>query len=300
MIRHLRHSEIDKDQWDATLSACSNRLWYAQSWVLDRASPGWEALVDQSSQAIMPLTQRRKWGVGYLYQPLGLQQLGVFSAQPSNELHTRFVDALPNRYRYVDILLNEAMLPWQSRHDRLIQCTNQVLPLQATVEQLRAGYAKGHRRNLKEVDSAEWVALSAAEFAWLFEATTGKRFGRSAVRGLADLTRVIEHGIANGQCEVIALSVGTKPIAAACFATWQGRTILLKSANTEQGHAVRAMFRIVDAWIERHAGQELLLDFAGSNTPSVARFNAGFGAQPRIYLRLMRNRLPVPLRWIKR
>ncbi|MBK9177299.1 MAG: GNAT family N-acetyltransferase [Flavobacteriales bacterium] len=300
MIRHLRHNEIDKERWDASLLQCVNRMWYAQSWVLDCASPGWEALVDDSVQAVMPLTHRRKWGIDYLFQPLGLQQLGVFAAQPSAEVHARFMDALPKRFRYADILLNEAMQTWELDDDRLIPCTNQVLPLNAGVEQIRAAYAKGHRRNLKERYSVSWSMLSATEFTRLFAATTGKRYGRSALRGLAGLTEVIEQGIANGQCEVVALSHEGKPIAAACFATWQGRTILLKSANTEEGHDARAMFRIVDAWIERMSGRDLLLDFAGSNTPSVARFNAGFGAQPKVYLRLMRNRLPLPLRWIKR
>lgn len=300
MIRHLRHDEIDKERWDALLLQCVNRIWYAQSWVLDSARPGWEALVDESAQAIMPLTHRRKWSIDYLFQPLGLQQLGVFSAQPSAEVHTRFMDALPERFRYADILLNESMQPWSADRDRLIPCMNQVLSLNTGIDQLRTAYAKGHRRNLKEPLSAEWGTMSAAEFTRLFAATTGKRYGRSALHGLSGLTQVIEQGIAKDQCEVVALFHEGRPIAAACFATWQGRTILLKSANTEAGHEARAMFRIVDAWIGRHAGLELLLDFAGSNTPSVARFNAGFGAQPRIYLRLVRNRLPLPLRWIKR
>jgi len=60
------------------------------------------------------------------------------------------------------------------------------------------------------------------------------------------------------------------------------------------------MFHLVDRYISDHAGSGVLLDFAGSNTASVARFNAGFGARSTVYLHLVRNRLPAPLRWIKR
>ena len=45
MIRHLRHTDIDKGQWDKLLLQCSDRLWYAQSWVLDLCCPQWEALI---------------------------------------------------------------------------------------------------------------------------------------------------------------------------------------------------------------------------------------------------------------
>ena len=106
MIEHLPHSAIDKRWWDAQLLRCSNKMWYAQSWVLDIASPGWEALVDRGSGAIMPLTWRKKYGVRYLYQPYGLQQLGVFAPAIGDGLQGRFLDAVPQAFKYWDIYLN--------------------------------------------------------------------------------------------------------------------------------------------------------------------------------------------------
>ena len=81
---------------------------------------------------------------------------------------------------------------------------------------------------------------------------------------------------------------------------WEGRSIFFKSANDEAGQERQAMFHLTDHYIAGHAGSGLLLDFAGSNTASVARFNAGFGARSTVYLRLVRNRLPVPFRWFKK
>ena len=45
---------------------------------------------------------------------------------------------------------------------------------------------------------------------------------------------------------------------------------------------------------------EIEEDFEGSMIPGVARFYAGFGANPETYFQLKFNRLPLPLRWIKR
>jgi hypothetical protein len=299
MIEHRRHQEIDKAAWDARLLRCPNRLWYAQSWVLDRMCPAWEALIDADADAQMPLTARRKWGIDYLFQPIGLQQLGVFAAQPSDELHQAFVKAIPHRFRYIDIMLNATMRPggdpgctWEARR-------NQVIHADRPIERLRAGYAKGHQRNLKGASIGGEPEFNATDFEALFRRTTGARFGKSAVTSLEDLIGVIEEGMARGQCTVKALSIDGRPEAAACFANWGERSILLKSANTQAGYHAKAMFRITDAWIDEHAGSGMLLDFAGSSTPSVARFNAGFGAEERTYFRLRRNRLPLPLRWLK-
>lgn len=300
MIRHLRHGDIDKAAWDAMLLHCANRLWYAQSWVLDHMSPGWEALVDEDAGAIMPLTHRRKAGLAYLFQPYGLQQLGVFSERPSPDSHAAFIRAAAARFRYIDICLNEGMERFEARGVTCEPWPNQVLVANAPLAALCEGYAKGHRRNLRRGGAGLRAgSMDAAGFVRLFQATTGARFGVSAVKGLDQFGAVIAEGLQRGECRIDALHLDGEPIAAACFSEWQGRSIWLKSANTAKGMEHRAMFRIASAWIERHAGSGMVLDFAGSATASVARFNAGFGAREETYFRLRWNRLPLPLRWIK-
>lgn len=300
MIRHLRHHEIDKPAWDARLVRCANKLWYAQSWVLDLASPGWEALVDEEADALMPLTCRRKWAIDYLFQPLGLQQLGLFAPELTDRLADHFIAAIPARFRYIDIALNEHMRLKETASVMLSPSMNQVMVLDRRLDEIRAAYSTGHRRNLKDAGSGLHAAgLDPSAFEALFRRTTGARFGASALNGLPAFIAVIAEGIRRGQCEVDGLADAHGIVAAACFATWEGRSILLKSANTDAGYHAKAMFRITDEWIARHAGLGHLLDFAGSNTPSVARFNAGFGAVTRPYFRLRRNRLPLLARWLK-
>lgn len=301
MIRHLRHADIDKAAWDARLLRCGNRLWYAQSWVLDRASPGWDALVDDDADAMMPLTWKRKWGVRYLYQPLGLQQLGVFAAQPSRELHRRFIDAIPGGFRYIDIALNEEMADAMPADSASVARRTQALLVEDAIDALRARYATNHRRNLTDAAAdISPVQLTVGDFERLFRETTGQRYGARSMEGLEGLMAAVKEGIARGQCRIDALGDAGAAHAAACFVEWEGRSILLKSANTAIGQERKAMFRIVDAWIARHAGTGMLLDFAGSETPGVARFNRGFGAVDTTYFRLRANRLPLPIRWIKR
>lgn len=302
MIRHLPHHEIDKARWDAWLLECPDRLWYMQSWVLDLCCPDWEALVNDTG-AIMPLIHRRKYGVGYLYQPYAMQQQGVFAPAHPDGFDDAFIAAVPERFRYWDVQLNAAMRVRAERDDKLIPRTNQEMRLDADATTLRAGYSQGHRRNLKKAGSDPPVIVrdvGSAEFTALFERTTGKRFGNVPTGGLLLLERLVAEALERGQCTLLGVREVGNLIAAVCFMEWEGRSILLKSANDKAGSDRQAMFHLVDRYISEHAGSGLLLDFAGSNTASVARFNEGFGARSSVYLRLVRNRLPLPFRWLKR
>ncbi len=303
MIRHLRHHEIDKAQWDALLMQCADRLWYMQSWVLDMCCPGWEALVDMENGAIMPLLWRSKFGIPYLYQPYAMQQQGVFAIRHDPARDLEFLRAVPSRFRYWDIHVNSRMNVDAQLDLKVTNNTNQVLRLNGSIEELRAAYSKGHERNLRKAGGSTLEIISEVsvkEFISLFERTTAARFGGIPDGGLALLHGLMEEGQRRDQCRIIAAKDGGNIVAAVCIVEWEGRCIQLKSANDEVGQERRAMFHLMDHCIASYAGTNMVFDFAGSNTASVARFNAGFGAVSTVYLHLVRNRLPAPLRWIKR
>lgn len=302
MITHLRHDRIDKAEWDRLLLQCPDRLWYAQSWVLDLCCPRWEALVGDEG-GIMPLIWRTRYGIDYLYQPYALQQQGLFAPRHNERSDMAFLDAVPRRFMYWDIHLNAAMMVRPGGDTRLSGNTNQELVLDADTATLRGAYAQGHRRNLRKRTAGPPAIVHDVgphEFMALFARTTAKRFGNIPAGGRPLLEGLMRGGAERGQCRILGVRDGGVLVAAACFMEWGGRGILLKSANDVAGTEQQAMFHLVDRYITDHAGTGLVLDFAGSNTPSVARFNAGFGARSTVYLHLVRNRLPAPLRWFKR
>ena len=99
LIEYKKHSEIDRQRWDACIEGSVNRLPYALSWWLDTVCPDWDALVEDDYRAVMPLTRDRKFGFDYLYQPYFTQQLGVFSSlRPvMPEWSSQFLDAIPDK-----------------------------------------------------------------------------------------------------------------------------------------------------------------------------------------------------------
>lgn len=300
MMRHLRHAELDRQRWDALLELADNRMWYARSVVLDRVAPGWEALVDEEAGAIMPLTWRRKWGQDYLFQPYAVQQLGVFARHYSDDLGQRFINAVPARFRYWDIHVNEAM---SSLHfDRVGHGTQQVIPVMGDMERQRAGYSSGHRRNLRKAEAHAHLLRSdidGAEFVSLFARSTALRYGGIKEQDLAMLAALVEDVLRRGEGRIFGMVDDDRLLAAVLFVEWAGRSILLKSAVDPGAVDRHPMFLLVDHYLASGAGGSTLLDMAGSNHPGMQRFNAGFGARSTVYLHLIRNRLPAPLRWLK-
>lgn len=298
MIRHLRHSEIDKSWWDRRLLACSNRLWYAQSWVLDIASPGWEALVAEETGSIMPLTCRRKYGVRYLFQPFGLQQLGIFAPAAIDAVTVRaFLKAVPPAFRLVDIHGNEGMpgVPepgWDlgPRRNRTITCSG-------TVDDLRSAYSTGHRRNLKQAGAGIVVPVGVEAFTELFARTIVRRFGPFDRRGLEAMPALLAIARERRQLELTGITEGTEIVAALCVLRWTNRDILFKSAADERGREQRAMFQLIDHHLRSMAGSGRVFDLAGSNDEATDRFYAGFGAAGSTYFRLRRNTLPA---WVRK
>ena len=86
-----------------------------------------------------------------------------------------------------------------------------------------------------------------------------------------------------------------------CIFCWQGaRAYYLFPATDAVFRSKGASPLLIDAFITRHAGSSVLLDFEGSDIDSLARFYEGFGAVDRPYPAIRQNRLPFPLRFLKR
>ena len=107
MIKYLKHHQIDQKKWDVCIRKAVNGNIYACSWYLDLVHDGWEALVENDYERVMPLTAGKKFGVSYLFQPYFTQQLGVFSSSKLNpEIVQTFIQSIPAHFKFVEINLN--------------------------------------------------------------------------------------------------------------------------------------------------------------------------------------------------
>ena len=290
MISYQRNEEIDKDLWDEWNERPGISSFYNRSAILDIASPGWHALVDEESGHVMPLTCRKKFGFHYLFQPAGLQQLGVHG--PSVEDHVeRFFKAVPDRFVFWEISTAH------SGSSELIESKNAVncmLDLQKPYEELKRAFSSGHKRNLKN-DPPMIEARSVERFMHDYRATTAKRFQVSE-NEIAIIEAILKHCENEGSLDIRGVAGTGSNVA---VIRWKERLIFFKSCNDEMGRKMGAQFHQVNALIQEYAGTNTILDFAGSDNPNTQRFYKGFGAEPHVYLRVKYNALPFPFRFLK-
>lgn len=301
-IRYIRSQYIDKVKWDHCITNSKNGLIYGYSYYLDHMSDNWDALVLNDYEAIMPLTSKKKYGISYLYQPFLAAQLGLFGNELSPQLLETFLQAIPSSFRYWDFYLNHGNV-FSLQKFSLYQRKNYVLDLVHPYEQLHKNYRENIQRNIRRAEQAgckrvkgfgvEKVIHLAIEQMRNFskESSANTERFQKLYYFLHAQGKAITYGIESSRGELIASCV---------FLFSHKRAYYILVGNHPDGRTIGASHALIDSFIRDHAGQNLLLDFEGSDIRNLAFFYSSFGAVEENYCGIKLNRLPFYLKWLKR
>jgi hypothetical protein len=302
-ITYYANNAIDKQRWNSLIESAANGLAYAHTDMLDAMSPGWDAMIYRDYEAVMPLTWRKKMGIRYLCQPAFCQQLGIFSAAPiPATLAEAFLRKTVTHFRLIEIFINYAnplpIIPGPS--------TNFILPLQDGYEKLSASYRKDLQKNLSR----------AAKYPMVYKATTHIEEALTQYRNLYGKRMNMRDGdynafghlckkwIAENRCFVREVHLeekkSTELMAIGIFLKDQHRIYNIASSTLPNGRTLEANHFLFDQLIREFAGQDLILDFEGSDLPGVARFYQKFNPIAQPYFFWKSNRLPAVIRWWKK
>ena len=264
MINYLEHDAIDKAKWDVLIAECGNV--YAYSWYLDIVHPGWEALVEDDYQSVMPLTGGKKFGVNYLFQPFFVQQLGVFSKSPMTAETTEvFMKAIPLKYRFAEIRLNEGNVFSESEQS-VEYHRNVLLDLNQEYEDIRADYHQNTKRNLAKAEACNLQLVTSVipyHVVALFRDNRGAlldKWGDAEYGVLTHLAQVAQKRNAAFILGVSEKGVG-QLLCAAIFMKTKDRITFLFSGLTEEGKQRQAMTYLLDQVIQQNAHQPMTFDF---------------------------------------
>lgn len=296
-IQYLTRTQIDTGKWDQCIDKAANGRIYAYTVYLDTLSANWDALVLNDYEAVMPLTWNSKFGISYLYQPFLAAQLGVFG----NGDVPAFIQAIPAHFRYIDIYLNSGNTSSFNK-DSVQLRDNYILNLHQSYENLYGAYRENIRRNIKKAKQAgctivkdfnvESVITLAMAQMQLHDKNVGENIERfrKLYQSLSGAKKAKTYGI----------SLNGTIIASCVFFFSHKRAYYILVGNHPNGKTIGASHALIDAFIADHAGQELLLDFEGSDIRNLAFFYSSFGATQEIYPALKINRLPFYLKWLKK
>jgi hypothetical protein len=303
LIRYLEHSEIDKERWDSFISSSVNGIIYACSWYLDCTAPGWDALILNDYEAVMPLPKRKKFGINYIFQPYLTQQLGVFYHEKEIDI-SQFFSHIPKKIRHVSLNLNEYNLV---EENILKENKNFLLDISLDYASIYKAYTRNCKRNLKKAQSAGFQKtreISAEEFSNFIRENLEEKIPGKSHTTFLTIAELVQIAFLKGKGELLGLT-DSKGIlhAAGFFLKSNNRLIFSVCASTKYGKENQAMYLLVDYQIKNNCGQYDYFDFSGSNHPGIAYFNSTFGAVPTTYCTVQLNRLPSRINllyWLRR
>jgi len=296
MLKLVQRKEIQEEKWDDLIAHSPAETIYPYCWYLDAVAENWSALVVDDYRYVMPVVWKKKAGMKYIYQPFYTQQLGVFSREyVEPELIQQMLKILYKKFRFAGINFNAKNLVGEEKPFTVEDKSNYVMTLNQDYDTHYKGYSSNAKRNIKKsIEFSEQVERNLP----VEELVRLKRENDVIKRSEADyrwLGKILENIRQNDAGKIYAIRKESEISAAAFFAFSKTRAIYLLSASSQTGKEQRGMFRIVDTFIQDYAGSGMILDFEGSNIPSVARFFGGFGAQADIYQSVSFNRLPSTL-----
>lgn len=266
MIKYIKNSDIDRNQWDRVVAGWSGQP-YGLSWWLDVVSPGWEALVKDDYVAVMPLPVKHRYGLTYLVQPRFTQQIGLFGQEDTAE----FLSKIP--YLSYDFNLNFRNCYHASNfriHTNYI-INNVSQPDTNTLRNIR----KADRCvTYRQVSPDDFISLWASENRWLGDVS------------LELLKRLVAECSKRCMAMLIGAFSEGKMVSAIFAILTNERIILLAPVSSHIGKQTSAMFGIISHIIKNN--QDKIIDCEGSMLPGVARFYRGFGAVEQNYRRIWR------------
>ena len=284
MIRFLEHSEIDKDSWNKAAHEALHPTIFVDFDFLSFGAPNWCALVEDDYKSIMPLPVRSKLSIKYIFSPFFYNRMGIFSSHDiSPDKVKAFVDAIPRKYRQIDLFLNENN-PSELIEHKTIEMVSHQLKLGLPYELISRQFSQNTSRNIKSAkkQGLQYIEdASIKEIIRLFQQNRGKRKAvHYKKRDYYTLMMMAHHAHNQGLLDCIGVLSEGKTIAGALFLKDYDKIWFWFSGRDNTQADKKAMFFLIDEYIQRHAGQLITLDFNGSMNENVARLYKGFGGIP--------------------
>lgn len=303
MIRFIPYDQIDKKRWDKAVTESSNPLPFALSWYLDVVTNNqWDAMVMNDYEAICPIVSKKKLGVKYVFTPFFINQLGVFFKGIEDRYSTFFLEQICSQYKYVDTDFNF----YNNPKDKAVKVSGkavQYINLELDYDQLSKRYSSNVKRNLQKSFECEFKVadVSVKQVVAIFKENAATKIKTLKGQHLLILDSLLEKIVKTNSGFCVGVYDESKNLlAAGAFTDLFGRIIFIKGGVSELGRKQGAMHFLFDTIIRKYSMKRSMLDFGGSSVPGVARFYKSFGALDYNYPHIKFNRLPLPLKLIKK
>ena len=301
MIEYIKRKDLDTNKYDACIENSIQSRIYAFSWYLDIVADNWDVLVLNDYEAVMPIPWRKKFFIKYVYTPLRVLELGVFSF---NKVDLEvFSNMLCKKFFYANLRFNS--------ENRLINFSEvltekqqQYVLLKDDYEIILDNYRKDRKKDLNKAKKAglteEWND-SVENLIHLFKNNVGKRFKGMSVNDYQIMEEIVKRCIDEKKGQVLSIYDKDKRLVSSGFFIKNNKKISILFSSTDfQNRRNGANSFLIDRAIFKYQEDNDMFSFGGSSIESIAKYFKSFGAETANYYHLGYNNLPIFLKLFKK
>ncbi len=294
-IRKLTYQQIDFNKYDLCIKNATNSRTEAYSWYLDIVcNKNWEALVLDDYKAVMPLPIRKKYLISYVYNPMWILQLGVFSNQKNTNINA-FLNKLFKQYKLVDLRLNTNNLPTKTTH--LTKKETHFLKT-SDYENLKKSFRSDRKKDLKRAIkhklTPNWNTSNLDNFIDLYAFNLQQRAKEITNKDITRVRKLLKTILHKNKGELLTIYDKNEHLVAGGFFLKHHDivTILLSTTDLKNRRNGGNTF-LIDTAIQKYQNHFTNFDFGGSSIPSIANYFLSFQAKTANYFQINYNNLPL-------
>lgn len=302
MIAYVKRKDLEVEKYDACIENSLQSRVYAFSWYLDIVTDNWDVLVLDDYKAVMPITWKKKYFIKYVYPPLWLLELGVFSLDAKVNFQT-FFKTLFRTFRFIESRLNtDVKVDANSVFSEPKEM--QVVSLEQGYDAIFNNYRKDRKKDLVKANKLglkeKWKD-SAANLITLFKNNVGKRTPNILEPDYVILRKLMATCIEKRVGEVLSIYDNDNHIVASGFFLKHKKTVTILVSSTDfKNRKNGANTFLIDRAIHKYEKGFDIFNFGGSSMQSIAKYFLSFGGNSLKYQQIKLNRLPFLFKLFKK
>lgn len=302
MIYCIKRKDLDVEKYDACISTSLQSNLFGFSWYLDICCTNWMVLVLNDYEAVMPIPYRKKYAIKYVYPPLWILELGIYSKGKKVKIDS-FLEVLKAHFKFAELRLNTKNNAIKSQNKTQIGSL-QFLSLKQGYESVFKKYNRNRKRELIKAKNANLIENwtdSPDKLVSLFKQNIAIRLAKINDKDFENLLGVIQFCLANKTGELLTVySEKNELVNAAFFIKFKDKVTQLVCASDLHNRDNGANTFSNDRAIFRYQNQFDIYNFGGSSMESIANYYKSFGAETVTYRLLKYNNLFPLLKLFKR
>ena len=302
MIYCIKRKDLDVEKYDACIATSLQSNLFGFSWYLDICCTNWMVLVLNDYEAVMPIPYRKKYGIKYVYPPLWILELGLYSKREKVQVDS-FLEVLKAYFKFAELRLNSENNAIKPQNKTQIG-SKQFLSLKQGYESIFKKYNRNRKRELIKAKNANLIENwtdSPDKLVSLFKQNIAIRLAKINDKDFENLRGVIQFCLANKTGELLTVySEKNELVSAAFFIKYKNKVTQLVCASDLHNRDNGANTFSNDRAIFRYQNQFDVYNFGGSSMESIANYYKSFGAETVTYRLLKYNNLFPLLKLFKR